>query len=81
MPMPKLTFDEIVRQKDGSYLPRALVMARDAQLRAHDTALGLSPGLDDALARLADLPPGRLEVTLEAVRRAAASRRSIGGGW
>jgi hypothetical protein len=79
MPMPKLTFDELVLQKDGSYLPRVLVMARDGKLRrgAYDAAPDFG-----ALARLADLPPDRLGQVLEAVRRAAASRRSVstGGG-
>jgi hypothetical protein len=63
MPMPKLCFDEVVRQKDGTWLPRAVVMAMDEKRRARDQE---ESGYEDVLERLEEMEPEQRTACMEA---------------
>jgi len=84
MPMPKLCYDEVVRQKDGSWLPRAVVMAMD-EGRRRSSALDRLRSAYDACdpEEKAEFMEGELgenpEWAEDCARRASDKRRTRDG--
>jgi hypothetical protein len=75
MPMPKLCFDEVVRQKDGSWLPRAVVMAMDERRRRSSYDDDPEETNYEIAELLGLLDPGEKSVVRDSLRKMVGDRR------